>query len=151
MDPRHPQTAHKIVAEYAGLLQMQTEREVYPALLSDLPHPKDTIKTAIQTSVAALAETDQLTEELRDFLEVAYISLADYVDEELARLLRDYRHASEMLARDDRHTREKTGSPAWKVLAESGQLAATIARGIALETEQLRREFRALDSCAHSS
>lgn len=151
MDPRHPETAHKIVAEYAGLLQVQAEREVYPALLSDLPYPKDTIKTAIQTSVAALAETDQLTGELRDFLEVAYISLADYVDEELARLLRDYRRASDMLARDDRHTRERTGSPAWNVLAETGRLAATIARGIALETEQLRREFRALDSSAHSS
>jgi hypothetical protein len=141
MDPRLPEVAHRIVADYAGLLETQTQREIYPALLTDLPYPKETIKTAIQTSVAALAATDQLTTELRDFLEVAYVSLADYIDDELARLLREYRQAGEALEHDGRQSREKIGSPAWNLIADSSQLAGTIARAIAIETEQLRREF----------
>lgn len=149
MDPRVPETAHRIVAEYAGLLETQTKKEIYPALLSDLPHSKDTIKTAIQTSLAALAATHQLTSEFRDFLEVAYVSLADYVDDEVARLLREYRQAGEALARDERQTREKIGSPSWNVISETSRLAGTIARALAEETERLRREFRALESYTH--
>jgi len=141
MDPTVPETAQQIVEEYARLLESQTQREIYPGLMSDLPYPKDTIKTAIQTCLGALAATAQLTADLRAFLEVAYVSLADYVDEEIAQLLREYQRAGEALAHDRRQTREKIGSPAWNVVAESGRLAGTIAQAIASETEQLRREF----------
>ena len=51
--------------------------------------------------------TDQLTSELRDYLEVAYVSLADYVDEECVTLLREYGRAGEELAADRRLAREK--------------------------------------------
>lgn len=144
MDPHRPETAQTIVAEYARLLEAQTERNVYPAVVSDLPYPKDTIKTAILTSLSALSATNQLTTDLRDFLEVAYVSLADYVDDELARLLREYRCAGDALAHDGRQAHDRMDSPAWKVLADSGRLAGSIARAIAVETDQLRREFRAL-------
>lgn len=142
MDPRLPEVAQRIVAEFATLLVTQTEQNVYPALLTDLPYPKETIKTAIRTCMAALAGTAQLTPEIRDFLEVAYLSLADYVDDEVARLLRQYHQAGEALARDGRPSHEKVKSPAWEVVATSGALAGEIARAIAIETDRLRLEFR---------
>jgi hypothetical protein len=141
MDPHDPE---------AGVLETQTQQDLYPAVLADLPYAKDTIKAAIQTSLAALAVSERLTPELRDFLEIAYVSLADFVDDELARLLREYRQAGEALAHDIRQTHEKRGSPAWNLIAESSQLAGTIARAIAVETEQLRREFQEF-ATTHSS
>jgi hypothetical protein len=147
MDAEDPAVAQQIVAEYAALLEKHDRDNVYPAPVDTLPYPKETIKTAVRTSVAALASTGQMTAELRDFLEVAYVSLADYVDAELARLLADYREAGAALADAPRLAKEKVTSPAWRVLAESGSLAGTIARTIAEEAETLRQEFRRLAGC----
>lgn len=142
MDPLDPAVAQTIVAEYAALLETHTQQDVYPASIETLPYPKEVIKTAIRTSVLSLTATDQLTGELRDFLEVSYMSLADYVDDELVRLLVEYRAAGVELSADGRLAREKVRTPAWNTLATSSRLAGEIARNIAQETEALRREFR---------
>jgi hypothetical protein len=142
MNPEDPESAQRIVAEYASVLERESEAEIYPSSVSSLPYPKPTIKAAIRTCVRALAATDQLTPELSDFLEIAYVSLADYVDEDIVQLLTEFREASATLAADERRAREKVGTPAWNRLRESSQLAGDIARMIAEQTESLRQEFQ---------
>src|SRR5262247_3790553 len=70
----NPVDAQRIVAAYAQLLEQHTQDDVYPASNATLPYPKDTIKTAIRTSLEALVETETLTPELDDYLEIAYRS-----------------------------------------------------------------------------
>jgi hypothetical protein len=57
-------------------------------------------------------------------------------------LLTEYQHAGADLAANARLAREKTGSPAWRTVAETGALAGEIARTIAHEAAELREEFR---------
>jgi hypothetical protein len=145
MDPHDPETAQLIVSEYASLLEEDAKQDVYPGVITSLPYPRDTIKTAIETSLGVLTATHQLTPELRDFLEVAYISLADYVDEELARLLREFHKANAALAADNRQARQKLASPAWAVVADSSSLVGEIARAIAEDTHRLKDRFCQLE------
>lgn len=145
MDPYDPETAQRIVGDYAALLEEHAKQDLYPGVITTLPYPRDTIKTAIETSLAALAAARQLTPELRDFLEVAYVSLADYVDEEVARLLHDFHKANAALAADSRQARQKLASPAWTIVAESSTLVGEIARAIAEDTDQLRVRFCELE------
>ena len=139
MDVIDPAVAQQIVAEYARLLERQTE---WPASLDLLPYPKRTIKSAIHASCVALLSTGQLTDELREFLETAYVSLADYVSADVSRLMLDYQRAGADFAVDARRVREKTTTDAWRTIADSSQLAGDIARSIAAEAEVLRSEFR---------
>src|SRR5215467_4259198 len=112
MDPLLPQDAQRIVAAYLAVVERHTEADVYPCPVDDLPHPKETIRTAFRTSVVALASAGQLTSELREYLEVGYVSLADYTDQECATLLREYTRAGEELAADRRMAREKLATDA---------------------------------------
>src|SRR5262245_23201722 len=111
MDVIDPGIAQQIVAEYARLLERQTD---WPASLDDLPYPKRTIKSAIQSACRALVATDQLTDELREFLETAYVTLADYVGADVARLMLDYQRAGTEFAGDSRFVKEKTTTDAWR-------------------------------------
>jgi hypothetical protein len=140
MDVIDPGIAQQIVAEYARLLERQTE---WPASLDELPYPKRTIKSAIHSACRALVATDQLTDELREFLETAYVALADYVGADVAKLMLDYQRAGADFASDSRLVKEKTGTDAWRTITESSQLAGEIARSMAAEAEQLRAEFQA--------
>ena len=115
---------------------------MYPCPVDDLPHPKDTIRTAFRTSVSALASAGLLTSELHEYLEVAYVSLADYMDPECATLLREYARAGEELAADRRMAREKLATDAWQRLSEQSRLAGELARTIGDEAARLRSEFR---------
>jgi GDP-D-mannose dehydratase len=144
MDPLTPADAQQIVAAYAALLEQHTEQDVYPIATSALPYSKDVIKTSFRTVVAAMTTTGQMTVELRDYLEIAFVSLADYIDDELARLMLEHRQAGVTLAAEPGIGREKMSSDAWQVLTRSSRLAAEIAAKIAAETETLRSEFRAL-------
>jgi hypothetical protein len=90
----------------------------------------------------ALASSGQLTDELREFLEGAYVSLADYVSADVSRLMLDFQRAGADFASDARRVREKTATDAWHTIADSSQLAGEIARSIAAEAELLRCEFR---------
>ncbi len=139
MDVIDPAVAQQIVAEYARLLERQTD---WPASLDLLPFPKRTIKSAIRASCLALRSDGQLTDELREFLEGAYLSLADYVGDDVARLMLSYQRAGAEYAGDTRIAREKTAGAAWRTLAESSQLAGDVARSIAEEADTLRAEFR---------
>lgn len=141
MNPEDPESAHRIVAEYARVLE-HGDGQPYPASIRTLPFPKQTIKAAILTCTATLRETQQLTAEMGEFLEQAYVALADYVDEDLVRVMTEYRESLTTIA-DVQAARDKLQTPAWQRIAETGRLAGEIARSIADDTAALRVEFRA--------
>jgi hypothetical protein len=141
MNPDVAESAHRIVSDYARVLE-DADGQVFPASVRALPYPKQTIKSAILTCVAALRDSQQLTEELRDFLERAYTALADYVDDDLVRVMAEYREA--LAAVSDVHSaRDRVQTPAWQRVAETSRLAGDIARSIADDAAGLRLEFRA--------
>ena len=90
----------------------------------------------------AMLQTGQMTTELRDYLEIAYVSLADYVDDDSARLLREFARAGEALAADARRPRDKATSLAWRRITDQSPLAGAIARAISTDADQLREEYR---------
>ena len=142
MDPDDPLDAQQMVAKYARLLERDLQEERHPARLDSLPYAKPLIKSAIRTSVTRLAATGQLTDELREFLETAYTSLAEYLEDELVDLMTQFRQSAEELTVQAQSTRDKTGTAAWHTLAQSGSLAGEVARATTTEVEALRREFR---------
>jgi len=144
VNPDDPLSAQQIVAEYARVLSRDLQQGSFPVPVDSLPFAKPTIKSAIETSVLALHSTGQLTEELCDFLQTAYVSLADYVAPDLVRLMREYVQAGEELAADSRLAREKTTGAAWQTMSDSSRLAGEIARAMASEAEGLRKEFQQL-------
>jgi hypothetical protein len=144
MNPADPESAQRIVAEYGALLEQHTVDEVYPAPVRTLPYPKQVIKDAIHTSVRLLTATGQMTEELSAYLEIAYVSLADYVDDDVVRLMTEHRMAAEKLQQQSLVPGERTATAEWHVLARTSGLAGRVAQTIAEETEQLRSEFKEL-------
>ena len=142
MNPEDPESAQRIVTEYVQLLERHTAEDAYPASNRTLPYPKQTIKAAIVTCAHALRHTGQLTDELSEFLETAYIALADYIDEELVRVKIEYRSATAALA-NVANPRDRSQSPAWRQLTDTSTLAGEIARSVADDTAALRMEFRA--------
>lgn len=141
MNPDSPESAQRIVAEYAQALE-RGDSDAYPASIRTLPYPKQTIKAAILTCAATLRETEQLTGDMREFLEQAYAALADYVDDDLVRIMAEYRQALAAVA-DVQAARDKLQTPAWQRIAETSRLAGEIAKSIADDTAALRLEFRA--------
>jgi hypothetical protein len=150
VNPDDPFSAKQIVTEYARILNRDLERGSFPLPTDSLPFAKPTIKTAIETSLLALISTGQLTEELREFLETAYVSLADYVPADLVQLMREYARAGDDLAADPRLAREKTTGAAWQTVAGGSRLAGEIARSMASEADQLKTEFQQLLVCGAS-
>lgn|SRR5262249_7553434 len=144
MDPHDPASAQQIVVEYARLLERDIAENRHPSRIDSLPFAKATIKTAIQTSVQHLAVSGQLTEELRDYFETAYTSLAEYLDGELVDLMTEYRQSAEQLTSAPVTATDKTKTAAWRTVAETGSLAGEVARATTIEAETLRREFQAL-------
>jgi hypothetical protein len=142
LDPSTPADAQDIVASYLTIVEAHASADVYPGALRDLPHPKPTIRTAFRTSVLALVSMGQLTSELQAYLEIAYTSLADYVDEDAVALLREYTRAGQQLAEDRRLAREKIATDAWRRVTEQSRLAGQLASAISAEADQLRSEFR---------
>jgi hypothetical protein len=143
MNPADPESAQQIVAEYAAVLEQHAGAQAHPASIRTLPYPKQTLKAAILTCTAALRGQGRLTDELREFLEEAYVFLADYVDDELVRVTSEFRESTALLAADSRVAREKVRTPAWQRVAETSELAGEIAKTIADDASALRREFRA--------
>ena len=146
MDAASFRDAQRIVADYLKVVEAHAAQEVYPGSLRDLPHSKEIIRSAFKTAIEALVSTGQLAPELRDYLEVGYVSLADYVEEEVATLLREYRRAGEELAEDRRLAKEKVGTEVWQRISEQSRLAGEVARNISAETDRLREEFRSWQS-----
>jgi hypothetical protein len=139
MNPHDPESAQRIVADYAQLLE--SDAYEMPASVRHLPYPKQTIQTAILTCAATLRDSRQLTADMREFLESAYVALADYLDDDLVRVMQEYREAIAATA-DVRRTDEKIHSPAWKRISETSRLAGDIARTVAEDAAALRRDFR---------
>lgn len=125
----------------------QGDSQAYPASIRTLPYPKQTIKSAILTCTASLRQAERLTVEMREFLEQAYAALADYIDDDLVRVMTEYREALATVA-DVQSARDKLHTPAWQRIAETSRLAGDIARNIADETAALRLEFRAATESA---
>jgi len=142
MDPSDPLDAQQVVIEYARQLERDFDQQRHPARIDTLPYAKPVIKSAIRTSVKNLAASGQLTDELKEYLETAYISLAEYLEGELVELMTLYRTSAEQLAADGKSARDKTNKPAWQTLAESGSLAGEVARAATYEAEMLRSEFQ---------
>jgi len=142
MDPSDPLDAQQVVIEYARLLERDFDQQRHPARLDTLPYAKPVIKSAIRTSVQNLAASGQLTDELREYLETAYISLAEYLEGELVELMTQYRESAEQLAMQGQMARDKTKTAAWQTLSQSGSLAGEVARAATLEAETLRTEFQ---------
>src|SRR5262249_8153424 len=142
MDPSDPLDAQQVVIEYARLLERDFEQQRHPARIDTLPYAKPVIKSAIRTSVKNLAISGRLTDELRDYLETAYISLAEYLESELVELMTLSRQSAEQLAAEGQLARDKTKTPAWQTLTQSGPLAAEVARATTKEAETLRSEFQ---------
>jgi hypothetical protein len=142
LDPNDPTDAQSIVAAYLKLVETHASADVYPGSLRDLPHAKGTLRSAFRTSMTALVASGQLTTKLREYLEIAYVSLADYIDDESVTLLREYARAGEELAADGRLAREKTTTDAWRRITDQSRLAGQIALAISTEADQLRAEFR---------
>jgi hypothetical protein len=105
------------------------------------------IRRALRTVTLAVMDTDQMTDEMSTFLEAAYISLAEYVDDDLARLLAEYREAGRALEREPTG-RGTMSSAAWQQLAATSALAGQIASAIAVESSELRLEFQTLRTAA---
>ena len=148
MDPPRPSldpgSAQRVVARFAALVDEHAAINAFPASVATLPAPKPAIKAAVRTVLEALAITNQLTPELEDFLENAFVALANYVDDELAMLAAEHRRASAALESDARGSRERLESSNWAVMARTSRLVGEIARASAEEAAALRREFQAL-------
>ena len=142
MDPLDPADAQQIVIQYARVLERDIAESRHPARVDSLPFARPVIKTAIRTSVTHLAESGLLTEDLRDYLEAAYTSLAEYLDDELVTLMTKYRQSAEDLVDQPIGRHERTGCGAWQMLTESSTLAGEIARNTTAEAENLRSEFQ---------
>jgi hypothetical protein len=143
MDVSIPSIAQQVVAAYLRVVEQHAGAEIYPAALRDLPYPKETIRDAFRTSVTALVASQQLTPGLRDYLEIGYVSLADYLEDDVAALLREYNQSGRELADDTRPTKEKVTTDSWKRVSEQSKLAGEIARSVQVEADALRAEFRA--------
>jgi hypothetical protein len=141
-----PVTAQQLVARFVALVEEHTVANALPASVATLPAPKPDIKHAVRTALEGLAISNQLTVELKEFLEDAFVALANYVDDELATLAAEHRRASEALEAESRQPRERLESPSWAVLSRTSRLAGEIARVTADEASALRREFQALVS-----
>jgi hypothetical protein len=141
MDPSEPLDAQQVFVEYARLLERDIAEQRHPARIDSLPFAKPIIKTAIRTSVMHLAQSGQLTDELREYFETAYTCLAEYLEGELVDLMNEYRQSGETLAAEPASTRDKTTTSAWRTLVESGSLAGEVARATTIEVEKLRSEF----------
>ena len=139
MNPDNSESAHGIVVEYARVLE-EGQADAFPASVRALPYPKQTIKTAILTCVRALRQQGQLTDDMREFLEQAYVALADYVDDDLVRVMMEYRESLASIA-DVQAARDKLHTAAWQRIAETSRLAGEIAKSIAEDTAALRAEF----------
>ena len=142
MDPMSPQEAQRILAAYLKVVEAHAQRDVYPCAIADLPASKETIRDAFRTCISTLIGTGQLTAELREYLEVAYVSLADYVSQEWVTLLHEYGRAGEELAAGPRIAKERVATDAWRRISEQSRLAGELARAISDDVSRLRAEFR---------
>jgi hypothetical protein len=141
MNPTDPNDAQQIVVEYARVLERDLTEERHPARIDSLPFAVADIKAAIRTSVTHLVASGQLTNELRDYLETAYTSLAEYLDAELVELVAEYRRSADQLT-DVRTVQDKAQTAAWQTIVQSSALAGEVARVTTEQAEKLRREFR---------
>ena len=142
MDPHNPEDAQQVVADYVRLLERDATTDQYPTSSASLPYPREVIRQSIQTATTALVRLGRMTDEMADFLEVAYVSLADYVDDELMRILVEYRQAGVELAEGVERGRERTKTRAWQRLTAASSLVGEVARTIAAEARDLREEFQ---------
>jgi hypothetical protein len=146
MNLEDPHVAQQIVAAYVRVLERHDVATQFPAPISVLPYSRDTIKQAIGASAQALASSGQLTDELADFLGGAYVSLADFIDDELVRLMTEHNRAAEDVSHTPPAPAERVKTSSWQTLQRTSALAGEIAKSVADDAARLREEFGAIVS-----
>jgi hypothetical protein len=146
LNPLQPADAQAIVTAYLRVAEAHAADDIYPGALRDLPYPKDAIRTAFKTVTTTLVGAGQFPADLRDYFEIAYVSLADYVQDEAATLLREYANAGKELTETEGLPRDRVHTDAWRRVSEQSRLAGETARAISAEGDELRTEFRAWQS-----
>ncbi len=120
-----PSVAQRVVSEYAAALEQHVREGRFPMSTSGLPYPKEVVRASIRTVLSALAASDQLTDDRCAALATAFVSLADYLDDDdLVRLMDEHRAAGRAV--------------------EISGLVASIERTMAEESAALAAEFRLL-------
>jgi hypothetical protein len=129
VDPKNPIDAQAVVAAYTALLAERSTQTGYPVSTAALPYPREVIRQSIQTATAALVASSQMTPELYEFLQSAYVSLADFLDESMVGLL---------------HEPQRSHTIGWRRLSDAGPLVASLAQAIAQDAAALSAEFELL-------
>jgi hypothetical protein len=137
--------AQQVVVEYARTLEQDLNENRFPARVDSLPFAKAAIQDAIETSIRHLSSKSALTDDLREFFEIAYVSLAEYLEPELVTLVLEYRRAAEDLSAGTT-VADRTSTASWRTLAEGAGLAANVARATTMEAHELRARFQQLIS-----
>lgn len=77
----------QIINEYAAVLKKAANIGCKAMPISELPYPKQEIKDAIKLYLAVLHKTGKLPEEVKSALEVAFISLGAFIDDNDAKMV----------------------------------------------------------------
>ena len=126
--------AELIVSEYGKLLS-STEPSIYGIALSQLPHEKELIKTAIQTLILAVDKSDA---NIHDGLTQAYVYLAQFIPDEKVIIAEKGRDILEKEKREPDAENENTED------LELANMAVQTINGIKSDMENLMNEIRLL-------
>ncbi len=129
--------AEVIVSEYGKLLSI-TEPSIYGIAISLLPYEKEEIKTAIQALILALDNEDNNNQKIQDGLTQAYVYLAQFIDDEKAKIAENGR-----LILENETSEKKTENEKTEDLELANQAVQTI-NSIKSEMENLMNEIRLL-------
>ena len=137
--------AEKIVNEYGGILveaaKLGTVRPV-----SMLPYPKERIKAAILECLSGETATGTLTDKTRDSLEVGYMELATFVDDEQAAVVIDWEKTTKQRPRwlKELTTAELHQKLQNEATSEKSEKALEIYRAVAEEEDALKEQVQTL-------
>ena len=124
--------AERIVSDYGKFLS-SIEPSIYGIAMSRLPHDKELIKTAIQTLVLVIDKND---EKIQNGLTQAYVYLAQFIDDERAKVAE---HGRTILEKEAPEQKEEDT----KNLEIANQAVQTI-NSIKSDMENLMSEIRLL-------
>jgi len=141
--------AIEIVDRYGACLENVSKSGGYPIYpISALPYPKEKIKAALRTCLIYSASNRTLTKQYKGHLEVGYLLIADFVNDEDANLIQEWSKALKqtrlkLADKVDISELNKSGLFAkdWKRAYEIIDLAAKEGETLQMELKDLRAEF----------
>lgn len=132
--------AEVIVSEYGKVLSV-TEPSIYGIARSLLPYEKEEIKAAIQALILALDNEDKNNQKIQDGLTQAYVYLAQFIDDEKAKIAENGRLILENETSEQKT--EKADKENTEDLELANQAVQTI-NSIKSDMESLMNEIRLL-------